>query len=86
MYITAKVDLRVLQVAEQGEGDQKKTVALPGGTFPAGRHEVERIANPITSNGPRWLVIPGTKIGHAELIWKRWQDPVRGDRAVLIEE
>ncbi len=86
MFITAKVDLPVLQVTEHGEGDQKKLVSLPGGTFPVGRHEVERIANPIASNGPRWLVIAGTKIGHAEMVWRRWKDPARGDRMVIIEE
>ena len=84
MFITSKVDLPVLQVVEQGEGDKKKAVSLPGGLFPAGRHEVERIFNPVCPSGPRWLVLKGTKIGHAELVWKRWQDPVRGDRAVVI--
>jgi len=86
MFITAKVDLSVLQVVEQGEADQKKAVSLPGGKFPAGRHEVETIPNPVCHGGPCWMVLKGTKIGHAELIWQRWQDPARGDRAVAITE
>jgi len=86
MFITAKVDLLVLQVAEHGEGKDKKSVAVKGGVFPAGRHEVEVIPNPVAQGGPAWLVLKGTKIGHARDIWLKWRNKSRGDRAVLIEE
>ncbi|TSC76466.1 MAG: hypothetical protein G01um101431_599 [Parcubacteria group bacterium Gr01-1014_31] len=86
MFITSKVDLPVLQVVEQGEGDAKKAASLPGGVFPAGCHEVETIPNPVCRGGPCWMVLKGTKIGHAKEIWQRWRDKKRGDKAVLITE
>lgn len=41
--------------------------------IPKGRHELERIPNPLGYPGT-WLVLKGTMIGGGENSWKQWQD------------
>lgn len=61
-------------------------------TIPAGRHEVERIPNPLGSRGS-FIVLKGTLIGGAEEMWLEWvriphivQNYITKDMAVEINE
>ena len=39
--------------------------------LPVGRHEVERIPDPLVDSGRFWLVLVGTKIGMSEHMWRQ---------------
>ncbi|MDD5110609.1 MAG: hypothetical protein PHI63_05370 [Patescibacteria group bacterium] len=78
MIIVLKADLPVMQVVKE---DGQPPKMLPGGTFPAGRNKIERIANPIKKGG---LVLRGTLIGHAESILVRRASLSNG--AIVIEQ
>ena len=43
-------------------------------TIPPGRHEVERIPNPLGYPDAPWLVLVGTKIGATEGSWRQWKN------------
>lgn len=59
MFIVLKKDWLVPDTSQQ----EKKA------TIPAGRHEIERIPNPLGYERP-WLVLKGTCIGQAEAMWR----------------
>ncbi len=68
----------------------KKTREERKTTIPPGRHEIERIPNPLGLGG-FWLVLKGTLIGAAENSWRQWireKGDNEGDRNfdIVIEE
>ena len=75
MFIVLKRDWEV------HDGSQKEK----GGTITAGRHEIERIDNPLGYDAP-WLVLKGTKLGQAEGAWRQWSGPEWEDWEVVIED
>lgn len=60
IFITLSADIEVCN----GEGQLEKA------TIPIGKHEMERIPNPLGYPNP-WLVLKGTKIGQAETTWRK---------------
>ncbi|MCX6713088.1 MAG: hypothetical protein NTY66_02690 [Candidatus Vogelbacteria bacterium] len=60
-------------------GDKAKDVVIP-----AGRHEVERITNPLGYLDAPWLVLKGTMIGASEGSWRQWKNGVlnRDDQSI----
>lgn len=81
MFMTLKREWECLQLVSLDE-DQWETIPAK---IPAGRHEVERIVNPVHVN-VYWLVLKGTRIGGCEGFWRQWSHPKHGDLQVIIEK
>ena len=70
MFATLKKDREMIN----GDNGEDTVVS-------AGRHEIERINNPLGHNNAPWLVLKGTRIGQAEKAWRQSED---GE--IIIEE
>lgn|GEM_PF-3218645 len=61
MYLVLKRDWEAI------DGSTGKRV-----TIPQGRHEVERVSNPLGYDSV-WIVLKGTAIGATEGSWRQWE-------------
>ena len=55
-------------------------------TIPAGRHEIERVNNPLHKGGDKWLVLKGTLVGKTEGAWRHRGGLMWDDDEVVIEK
>ena len=77
MFVTIK---KSLSLVDSSKLPSKRNVMLT-----PGRHEVERVTNPLGHTGP-WLVLKGTKIGMAEKAWRCFGEERFWDSQIIIEE
>lgn len=78
MFLVLKRTWEAIDASKE-TGEERKT------PIPPGRHEVERIDNPLGHNAP-WLVLKGTLIGAAEGFWRDWNGPNWDEFEVVVEE
>ena len=53
--------------------------------IPAGRHEIEKITNPLGHPNSFWFVLKGTLIGGSQGSWRQWENR-QDEYGVVIEE